>query len=62
MTATGNQLTDLTFKSRISIQRGNVRIELESCKLLMRISGIKQKKLKPSVIFLTVRLNYTVNQ
>lgn len=28
----------------------------------MRISGIKQKKLKPSVIFLTVRLNYIVNQ
>lgn len=52
MTGTGNQLTDLTFKSHVSVWRGNVRIELESCKLLMRISGIKQKKMKPSVISL----------
>lgn len=28
----------------------------------MRISGIEQKKTKPSVIFLTVRLNEIVNQ
>lgn len=28
----------------------------------MRISRIKQKKTKPSVIFLTVRLNEIVNQ
>lgn len=28
----------------------------------MRISGIKQKKMKPSVIFLTVRLNEIVDQ
>lgn len=62
MTGTGNQLMDLTFKSHISIWRGNVRIELESCKLLMRISGIKQKKMKPSVIFPIVRLNEIVNQ
>lgn len=51
-----------TFKSHISVWRGNVRIELESSKLLMRISGIEQKKMKPSVIFLTVRLNEIVNQ
>lgn len=51
-----------TFKSCISVWRGNVRIELESCKLLMRISGIEQRKTKPSVIFLTVRLNEIVNQ
>lgn len=53
---------DLTFNSPISVWRGNVRIELESCKLLIRISGIKQNKMKPSVIFLTVRLNEIVNQ